>query len=73
MLLVFLLGVGVILWAWHLGPFNTPLQQTENSYVKGNITLLSAQINGYIEKVYVSDFLAVNQGQPLVKFRSANY
>ena len=26
MLLVFLLGVGVILWAWHLGPFNTPLQ-----------------------------------------------
>ena len=73
MLVVFLLGVGVILWAWHLGPFNTPLQQTENSYVKGNITLLSAQINGYIEKVYVTDFEDVKQGQPLVKVSSANY
>lgn len=73
MLVVFLLGVGVILWAWHLGPFNSPLQQTENSYVKGNTTLLSAQINGYIEKVYVTDFEDVKQGQPLVKVSSANY
>lgn len=73
MLMVFLLGVGIILWTWHLGPFNSPLEQTDNSYIRGQSTILSSQTNGYIDKVYVKDFDSVKQGQPLMSISTANY
>ncbi len=73
MLIVFMVGVVVILWAWGIGPFNTPLEQTDNSYVRGPSTILSSQINGYIDKVHVKDFDQVTEGQPLVEISSANY
>lgn len=73
MSLIFLVGVGIILWAWRLGPFNTPLQQTDNSYVKAQTTILSSQINGYIDKVYVKDFDSVKQGETLISVSTANY
>lgn len=73
MLLLFVVGVAIILWAWNLKPFTSTLQQTDNSYVKGQSTILSSQINGYIDKVYVNDFDLVKEGQPLISISSANY
>ena len=41
MLVVLIVGILVILWAWRIGPFATSVQQTDNSYVKGKTTILS--------------------------------
>lgn len=73
MFFVLLLGIGVIMWAWQIGPFNTPIQQTDNSYIKGKTTVLSSQINGYIQDVLVSDFDHVKKGQVLIRIDPTTY
>lgn len=70
---IFVLGVVMILWAWRLGPFNTDIQQTDNSYIKGQTTLLSSQINGYIQAVYAKDFDQVKAGQVLMRIDATPY
>ena len=64
MFFVLLVGIGLIMWAWQIGPFQTALQQTDNSYVKGKTTVLSSQINGYIKTVLVKDFDTVKKVSP---------
>lgn len=73
MFFVFLVGVSLILWAWRLGPFHSSIEQTDNSYIKGQTTILSSQINGYIDSVYVNDFDHIVQGQQLLRISAANY
>ena len=73
MFLVLLVGISIILWAWHLGPFNTTIESTDNSYVKGKTTILSSQINGYIKTVLVTDFEQVKKGQTLIDIDATTY
>ncbi|MHA3061478.1 HlyD family secretion protein [Acinetobacter sp. ANC 4636] len=73
MFFVLLVGISVIMWAWQIGPFNTPIQQTDNSYIKGKTTVLSSQINGYIQDVLVSDFDHVKKGQALIRIDPTTY
>ncbi|WP_151746470.1 HlyD family secretion protein [Acinetobacter soli] len=73
MFFVLLVGIGLIMWAWQIGPFQTALQQTDNSYVKGKTTVLSSQINGYIKTVLVKDFDTVKKGQPLIYIDATTY
>ncbi|WP_130804605.1 HlyD family secretion protein [Acinetobacter ihumii] len=73
MFVVLLIGVGLIMWAWRIGPFHTVMEQTDNSYVKGKTTVLSSQINGYIKDVLVKDFDYVKQGQPLMHIDATTY
>lgn len=73
MLLVFLAGAATILWVWQLPPFHSTIEQTDNSYIRGNSTVLSSQINGYVDKVLVKDFDEVKEGQLLLRINTANY
>lgn len=73
MFFILLVGISIIMWAWEIGPFNTPIQQTDNSYIKGKTTVLSSQINGYIQDVLVSDFDHVKKGQVLIKIDPTAY
>lgn len=73
MLAVFVVGVVIILWAWRLGPFNSSIQSTDNSYVKGQTTVLSSQINGYVQSVNVKDFDWVKKGQVLMQIDTSPY
>ncbi|OUY07446.1 HlyD family secretion protein [Acinetobacter populi] len=73
MFFVFLAGVAIILWAWRIGPFHSTVEQTDNSYIKGQTTILSSQINGYIDEVYINDFDSVKKGQALIRISAANY
>lgn len=57
-----LVGVLVILYAWQLPPFTSQTQSTENAYVRGQVTFISPQVNGYITGVKVLDFQPVHQG-----------
>ena len=73
MFFILLVGISIIMWAWQIGPFNTPIQQTDNSYIKGKTTVLSSQINGYIQDVLVSDFDHVKKGQILIRIDPTTY
>lgn len=67
MLLVALAGSAAVLWAWHLWPFTSTVEVTENSYVRGQVTTLASQVSGYVTDVPVRDFQFVKAGEPLVK------
>ncbi|KQT82863.1 hemolysin secretion protein D [Aurantimonas sp. Leaf443] len=73
MLFVALAGVLLILYAWRLGPFATAIVSTEDSYVRGQITVMAPQVSGYVTDVLVRDFQRVSAGDPLVKIDDRIY
>lgn len=70
---VALLGIALILRAWQLWPFNSSLASTDNAYVRGQITVLAPQVNGYVTEVLVNDFQQVRKGQPLLRIDDRIY
>lgn len=73
MIVVALLGIALILRAWSLWPFNSTWVSTDNAYVRGQITVLAPQVNGYVTEVLVKDFQHVKQGDPLVRIDDRIY
>ncbi|WP_084494806.1 HlyD family secretion protein [Alkanindiges illinoisensis] len=73
MAVVLLIGVGIILWSWKLWPFNSAMQTTNNSYIRGQTTILSSQVNGYVTSVRVKDFDEVKKGQVLMTIDATTY
>jgi multidrug resistance efflux pump len=66
-------GVMLVLYAWHLPPFKTSVEVTDNAYVKGYVTTISPQVSGYVTDVPVKDYEVVKQGQILVKIDDRIY
>ena len=64
---VAVLGVLLVLYAWKLPPFASGVQTTDNAYVRGQVTLISPQVSGYVTDVPVQDFQMVRQGQLLAQ------
>lgn len=58
-------GVLFILYAWQLPPFRSSVQMTENAYVRGQVTIISPQLAGYIKRVPERDYLRVKKGDVL--------
>ncbi|WP_162938798.1 HlyD family secretion protein [Brevundimonas naejangsanensis] len=58
-------GIGLVLHAWRLPPFDGGPQTTDNAYVRGQVTIISPQVSGYVTTVEVQDFQTVKQGQLL--------
>jgi multidrug resistance efflux pump len=73
MAIVATVGLLLILWAWRLPPFTITVVTTENSYVRGQITVLAPQVNGYVAEVMVRDFERVRAGQPLMRIDDRIY
>ncbi|WP_145478192.1 HlyD family secretion protein [Stenotrophomonas rhizophila] len=73
MIVLALLGIALILRAWSLWPFNTTWVSTDNAYVRGQITVLAPQVNGYVTEVLVKDFQHVKQGEPLLRIDDRIY
>lgn len=73
MTFVLLAGILLVLWAWHLGPFSTAVVTTDNSYVRGQITVMAPQVNGHVARVLVSDFQKVEADQPLIQIDDRIY
>lgn len=73
MVAVLLIGVGIILWSWKLWPFNSALQTTNNSYIRGQTTILSSQVNGYVTSVRVKDFDEIKKGRVLMTIDATTY
>jgi multidrug resistance efflux pump len=66
-ILVGIVGLVLVLYAWRLPPFHSSIETTENAYVKGYVTLISPQLSGYIVDVPVQDYNRVKEGQLLAK------
>lgn len=67
LILLIVIGVALILYAWKLPPFTPTVQQTDNAFVKGQTTIISPQVSGYVTKVAVQDFASVKAGDLLIK------
>lgn len=64
-LVIGLCGVLFILYAWQLPPFRSSVEMTENAYVRGQVTIVSPQLAGYVEDVPERDYLRVKKGDVL--------
>jgi multidrug resistance efflux pump len=73
MAIVAAVGIGLIMWAWHLGPFDSTRVSTDNAYVRGAITVLAPQVNGYVTEVLVKDYQYVKAGQELLRIDDRIY
>jgi multidrug resistance efflux pump len=71
--LVALAGVLIVLYAWNLPPFRSALESTENATVRGQVTIISPQLSGYVVEVDVQDYQFVRQGQLLVRIDDRIY
>ena len=68
-----LAGTLLVLYAWRLPPFTSSIETTDNAYVRGQVTLISPQLNGYIAEVAVKDYQKVKAGQLLVRIDDRIY
>ncbi|SFJ21177.1 Multidrug resistance efflux pump [Bosea sp. OK403] len=72
-LLVALCGALLVLYAWKLPPFRNAVETTENAYVKGQVTILSPQLAGYVKTVAVQDYQLVKAGDLIVQIDDRIY
>ena len=66
-------GLLIVLFAWHLPPFQSTHPQTENAYIRGTVTSLAPQLSGYVAAVEVQDFQPVTQGQVIARIDDRQY
>lgn len=66
-------GALLVLYAWRLPPFRTSTETTDNAYVRGQVTLISPQLSGYVTRVAVQDFQPVRKGDLLVQIDDRIY
>ncbi len=71
--LVAALSVLLILYAWGLPPFTPSIQSTDNAYVRGQTTIISPQVSGYVTDVPVHDFDLVKAGEVLLRIDERIY
>lgn len=60
-LIIGIAGVLLLLFAWHLPPFQSTEPTTENAYIRGKVTTITPQLSGYISEVSVNDFETVKE------------
>ncbi|QIR87048.1 HlyD family secretion protein [Paracoccus sp. AK26] len=60
-------GVLLLLFAWHLPPFQPSEPTTENAYVRGKVTTVAPQVTGYVAAVEATDFQAVRAGDVIAR------
>lgn len=72
-LVIALVGVLLILYAWRLPPFSSAHQSTENAYVRGSVTVIAPKVDGYVAKVDVQDYMTVKAGDVLTELDDRIY
>jgi membrane fusion protein (multidrug efflux system) len=73
--LLLLAGVVVTLFItrWDVWVGASVRQSTDDAYVRGDITPLSAKIEGYVRRVPINDFQQVKEGDLLVEIEDNDY
>ncbi|WP_404334939.1 HlyD family secretion protein [Sphingomonas sp. MMS12-HWE2-04] len=68
-----LAGLIAMLAAFGIGPFGGGRISTENAYVRGQVTVISPQVSGYVTQVPVQDFASVKAGTVLARIDDRIY
>jgi multidrug resistance efflux pump len=68
-----LAGVLVVLYAWNLPPFHSTIESTENALVRGQVTIISPQLSGYVVEVAVQDFQPVRKDALIMRIDDRIY
>ncbi len=68
-----LAGIFIVLYAWNLPPFHDGSETTNDAYVRGQITLLSPQLAGYLVDVPVQDYQKIHKGDLIAKIDDRIY
>ncbi|WP_374633650.1 HlyD family secretion protein [Paracoccus sp. (in: a-proteobacteria)] len=68
-----LAGLLIVLFAWHLPPFQSASPQTENAYIRGKVTNIAPQLSDYVVAVEVQDFQPVTRGQVIARLDDRQY
>jgi membrane fusion protein (multidrug efflux system) len=58
---------------WNRWVGNATREETDDAYIRGDVTPLSAQVDGYVRHVAVDDFQYVKAGDLLVQIDDADY
>jgi multidrug resistance efflux pump len=72
-LILSVLAILAVLWAWGLPPFASGFQETDNAYVRGRTTIIAPQVSGYVTAVEAADYAHVTAGQVLVRIDDRQY
>ena len=67
------IAIAAIAYAWRLPPFAGRYEQTDDAYVRGQTTVISPQVSGYVSSVPVNDFQQVKTGDVLVRIEDSIY
>jgi membrane fusion protein (multidrug efflux system) len=65
--------VALLATRWDVWVGQASRQTTDDAYARGDITPLSAQVEGYVRRVAVGDFQLVKAGDPLVEIDDQDY
>ncbi len=63
----------IVLYAWELPPFSRSIQTTDNAYVRGQTTLISPQVSGYVVAVPVQDYETIKAHDVLAQIDDRIY
>ena len=68
-----LAGVLIVLYAWNLPPFHSAIESTENALVRGQVTIISPQLSGYVVEVAVQDFQPIRKDALIMRIDDRIY
>ena len=75
--LALVVASGVVAWVvagnWDRWSGAARYERTEDAYMTGDLTPLSAKVSGYVSKVLISDFQHVRRGDLLVEIEPSDY
>jgi membrane fusion protein (multidrug efflux system) len=71
--LTIVVGIGVAAYGWHWWNNGRFMENTEDAYVGGDITVISPKVPGYIVSTTVTDNQVVHAGDLLVKLDDRDY
>jgi membrane fusion protein, multidrug efflux system len=70
-------GIGFLAWYvaghWNRWTGAARYEWTDDAYMTGDVTPLSAKVSGYIEKVAVGDYQTVRKGDLIVQIEDSDY
>jgi multidrug efflux pump subunit AcrA (membrane-fusion protein) len=66
-------GLALVFYGWHWWQHGRYQQDTDDAYVGGDITVISAKVPGYIATVAVSDNQVVHAGDLLARLDDRDY
>ncbi|QUS35036.1 HlyD family secretion protein [Falsirhodobacter algicola] len=67
------IGVAFVLFAWQLPPFSTSVERTDNAYARSKITFVAPQVQGHVAEVLVTDYQEVKAGDLLARIDDRIY